>query len=789
MLSAGLSRVVNMLAVMVLLLMGTSRAAAAPLDIDIVDEEFGFCDGLVPERWTPMRVYIASRKEPFSGTLTVTYAQDGTQSTQLDLPVATTIGQVTPIEVAVCVPEALTQITFRFSESGSIRYREIKYELGGSLRQDPEYRDLPPEDGSGRRVIVFDGPRGLEEALTSRATFTPAPVAPGMPYFPNQPQNPTASPWLSTWSVNMPRERMPLAWVAYDCADLVVVRGDIGIGNDVVDSRALEALNAWVKAGGKLVVLVEPAGNAWARFVGTDGVVNMSEMQPQDMPTRARGVLLRKGEPEEGDDGKSGFASADKVSARWMTLTEMGASRGWTLEHSIATYPDGLGSSREVTLGTCAIGPVGFGTVMLVSCDPSKMSAVASNNATTRLWRDILTIILDRGTPRYKPSQNQLGTWYVGTSSGANDTERAALEYLFSNITRVPRLGHGTFIAIAGVVLVLALLVGPVDAIVLRKKGWRQHSWASALLWVAVASFASIAAPMIIRSSDDRAFRFASYDVIANENGAANFACREGATTILPGKGGLALVTDEGNGVVYRGASPIQKLARERPLGTILPLQQGVGETGTLRGVMPSVIGLRQWSVRAMLDQCPDAKSTHLASLRVECDIDAACSVRVQGLPAGASILQATVYAKTGWRVLGLSESTGAWSDPGPPHLLAPANWGVTSLESYAWRYDGRGRDDQAAFTGIGTPGVVNALPLSSTRSDTIDRLVETGQWACVYLHVLHWPSDVTIEQKNDVWATESQAVLRVLVPLKAPLTPLAPAATTTTTPSPSGQP
>ena len=753
----------------------TTKAAAAPLDVDIVDEDFGFCDGLVPERWSPLRVYIASRKEPFSGKLVVTYAQDGTQTARVVLPVATTIGQVTPIEITLSVPEGLTEVKFRFEDGGSMRSREFRYELGGSLRQDPDVRDLPPEDAVGRRVVMFDGPRALDDALTQRSGITP--MAPGMPAFSGQPANPVASPWVTTWKANLPRDKMPLTWAAYDSADVVVVRGDVGIGADAVDARTLEALKAWVKAGGKLVVLVEPAGDAWARFLDGAPVVEMSEIESRATSKRAVGVLGRRGEPEEGEDAIAGVAAADEMSARWMTLTETGVAKGWNLSHTITAFVDGA-SGKETTLGTCAIGPVGFGTVMLVSCDPAKMSAVVSSRATTRLWRDILTIILDRGTPRYQPSQNQWGTWYAGTSSGSNDTERAALEYVFSGITRVPNLGHGTFIAIAGVVLVLALLVGPFDAIVLRKRGWRQHSWATALLWVAIASAASIAAPMLIRSSDDRLFRLASYDAIAGKDGAVNLACREGATSILPGKGGLVQAKDQGNGVVYRGASPIVKRARERFAGTVLPLLQGVGETGTLRGITPTALSLRQWSVRAMLDECPEAKSPALSALRVECEIDAACVVRVRGLPPGASILRATVQTSRGWRALGTSTDPCEWSDPGPSQVNPSADWSVAPGSDRYFVYSTSAKD-QAAFNGVGAPGVARSLPLSGTRTDTIERMVATGQWACVYLHILHWPSDIALDP-GDGWTTESQAVLRVLVPLKTPTT-----ATPATAPTP----
>lgn len=774
MLGLRLSRWVWLVTAWVLLGACAPVARAAPADVDIVDEDFGFCDGLVPERWTPLRLNIASRKEPFSGRLTVSYAQDGTQGAQVELAVATTLGQVTPIEVAVCAPESLSQITFTFEHAQTGRIRRIRYERWGSNREDPDVRDLPPDDMIGRRVVMFDGPRGLDEALAQRSAALTAPSSPAEVY-PGQAQVPAASPWLATWRANLPRERMPLSWVAYDCADAVVVRGDVGIGANVVDSRAFEALMAWVKSGGKLVVLVETAGDGWARFVGGAGMVEVGELETRAIPSRARGVLLAPGDPEEGPDAKAGFAAADQVAARWIGVTELGKARGWSVEYPIAALPATGPSKSGQSLGVVAIGPVGFGTVMLVSCDPGKMPAVVGTSATTRLWRDILSIILDRGSPRYVPDQNSWAWRFSGKSSGANETERVALETVFSKITRVPSLGHGTFIAIAVVVLVLALLVGPVDAIVLRRKGLRQHSWATALLWIAVASAASVAAPMLIRSSEDRAFRLASYDAILGGNGGVEFACREGATTILPGKGGAVRLKDSGNGVVYRGASPIARRPGEGFTGSVLHLEQRLGERGTLRGVMPGVLALRQWSTRTMLDECPEETSPAISALRVELDLDKTCVLHVKGLAEKASLLRASVQTKQGWWVLTSTNNTGEWSDAGPAQRLPSADW---SAASGSERYFHGADESLSAFVGIGNPGASKSLPLSGTRTDTIDRLVASGEWACVHLHVLDWPMDVAIEPAVG-WKTESQAVLRVLVPLRKPSEPAAPAAST----------
>ncbi len=773
-----LSRLISLLAACLLLGAFASVARAAPADVDIVDEEFGFCDGLVPERWTPLRLSIASQKEPFSGRLTVSYAQDGTQGAQVELAVATTLGQVTPIEVAVCVPESLSQITFTFEHAQTGQIRRIRYERWGSYREDPDVRDLPPDDMVGRRVVMFDGPRGLDEALVQRSGVVPAPSSPAMAGFPGQAQVPAASKWLTTWRANLSRERMPLSWVAYDCADVVVVRGDVGIGADVVDSRALEALMAWVKAGGKLVVLVEPAGDGWARFVGGVGVVEVGELEARSIPSRARAVLLAPGDPEEGPDAQAGFAAADQIASRWMGVTELGKARGWSVEYPIATPPAIDPARNGQSVGVVAIGPVGFGTVMLVSCDPVKMPAVVGTSATSRVWRDILSIILDRGAPRYVPDQNSWAWRFSGKSSGANETERAALESVFSRITRVPSLGHGTFIAIAVVVLVLALLVGPVDAIVLRRKGLRQHSWATALLWIAVASAASVAAPMLIRSSEDRAFRLASYDAIMGGNGGVEFACREGATTILPGKGGVVRLKDSGDGVVYRGASPIERRPGQGFIGSVLPMEQRVGERGTLRGVMPGVLALRQWSTRTMLDECPEATGTALSALRVNLDLEKACVLHVNGLAEKASLLRASVQTKEGWRVLASTDNAGEWSAAGSAQKLPPADWSAAPGSEGSERYFQDTDESSTAFVGIGNPGVSKSLPFSGTRTDTIDRLVASGEWACVYLHVLDWPLDVAIEPAVG-WKTESQAVLRVLVPLRKPGDPVVPAAST----------
>jgi hypothetical protein len=765
----------------IVLCIARQASAAPPADVDIVSARFGFCDGLVPERWTPIVLTIASQREFFSGNLVVSYQQDASQTARVAVPVATTPGLTTSVEVVVCVPEAMRSLEFEFTDDATGRTRVIEYTLGSQV--DPDHRDLGSLDVTGRRLVLVDPPRSLESSFSARAMDL------------QRPELPTQGTWTNAQQGTLRPASMPLTWVAYDAADVVVVSGDLGLRDDnQVDPRAMEALMVWVRSGGRLVVLVEAAGEGWRRFLDQRALVEIEERGDHPVPKRAS-MILRGDTPgrdvvgvqwgkEELQRAGGEIAPAKAMPSRMIHLLEEGSRLGWTVEYSLDSTEV---SSQVGADGAVASGPVGLGMVTLMSFDPSKAASIATSVGATRLWRDVLTPMLEREHDRRLDPSNAFrpGRWNAGLSSGYSPETRSAISQVLSEMTAVPRLGLGAFLVIAVVVVTLALLVGPVDAIVLKRRGLRQHSWLSALAWICLASVASLVVPGMVRSGENRSFRIAEYDAMIDDRGTVALAAREGMTSVIAGGNGRIRLVDSADGAVHRGVSPMEASSSRHFGGATLTLHQGVHADGTLRGITPMDTGVRQWSVRAMMDEAPAVALPSLASLQVAAQREGAWRVSLQGLPTGAAVVSMAIETSDGWWTLAPDSpgaQPGVWTSSESPSITPPALWGGGLGGPQGWRLE---KDLRSAW--IEHPIGTLSLPLTQTRRDAISRYVRGGSWACVYIHASSWPPDVALAgtqgRAPQGWNTMSQAVLRLILPIEHRAPVLAPTEAPSNTP------
>lgn len=753
-----------------LLCSARSAIAAPPADIDIIDAKFGFCDALVPERWTPIELAISSQKAPFSGTLIVSYQQDASQSLRLVVPVATTPGAVTNAEVVVCVPEAIQSLTFEFIDDATQRTRRIEYQSGAMGGVDPNKRDLGSIDASGRRVVLVDAPRSLEEALSHRD-----PMA-GL-----RQEDPVVGPWATVWRGHAYEQTLPLMWAAYDAADVVVIPGDLGLrGDNRIDPRAMDALMAWVKSGGSLVVLVEPAGEGWKRFLGQLPLVDIADKNTSDAAPRIKAILDGSVPGRDvlgGVWGKEEFkkaggtiAAAASLQSRAIRLLPQGARRGWSVDYT----PDSVKSScNEGATGFVATGPVGFGMVTLIAFDPAQTPEVASTFAAARIWRDLLMPTLEREHDRrFNVGDNQR-IYYsrYSSPSGCSTEVRSSIAQLLSDMTQVPHLGHAAFVVIVLVILVLAALVGPVDSIVLKKRGWRQHSWLTALLWIALASAASLIAPSFIRSGSNRLFRVAEYDAIVEPSGRVSLATREGITSILPGANEILRFADTADGSVHRGVSPLAAGADHSYSLSTLALLQGTTGEANLRGIVPLESSMRQWSVRAFMDEAPAAAvPSPLATLHVSATRGNPWRVSLKGLPADTQILSMALETPDGFWTLEHTSESDTWAATGLSSAGYPGTWNGQRPVDDIWQ------NDHDPLARLARPSNTFTLPFSVLRRDAISRALKADTAVCLYVHCASWPMDFTLSGARNTpaqgWKTQSQAILRLLIPVERPLVP-----------------
>lgn len=353
---------------------------------------------------------------------------------------------------------------------------------------------------------------------------------------------------------------------------------------------------------------------------------------------------------------------------------------------------------------------------------------------------------------------------YTGLGSGSSPQAQDALHNTLTTITKVPRLGHGVFIAIAVVVVMLALLVGPVDSILLRRLQLRQHSWLSAIIWIGLACLLAAKAPSLVRSGDNAGFRLSVYDAIAAEDGSIRHASREGLLSLFPGRSELMQLEEPADGAMHRGVSLAAGSRRSEYVGGVLNLAQGVPRDGELRALPPVASSLRQWSLRATLDEAPAAARELPLNVRLEPNGER-WRLSVAGLRDGTRVTSAfaEVSGRRAIHLTRIGDEPGAFE--GRTLSSIELAWlrdtqRQRSSSSYGWRGGGPFSHDD--------PGEALALPLASTRRDAIARYLDTGAWACIHLAISDWTTPVVPHSPAGEWKLSSGAVVRVLVPIPA---------------------
>ncbi len=734
-----------------------------PATIEAV--RLGWRGHLISDCWSPARIYISGNSPyhngAFGGTLELLYAQDGSQSAQITVPIATTPGRVTPVEVAIALPQNASRLTVTLYNDAGRPVDSRRYSRGSD--------SLPATVLHATPVVLAVAERSGVTPTVTKAFEAPGLRAVGVganvPNF-GQP-TPARNPLDDMASITVTIDDLPESWAAYEGITAVVIGAD---EIAALPQARLAALRQWILSGGCVITRVGVATTGLAKlFEETPWRVEVLEQR-----TVAPGSELQRvfGEAipleKDGKTIETRAALHDSLPSRLLTLgpapspTDTDADV-WRVRWSPrdTTRINGLD-----TEGLLAEGPMGFGWVVVLATDPALLGTGADDAAARAAWRDVMRPVASELASRARDSQEYA---WGERGSGPDRSARIALRSTLNHLSSVPALGDGAFIIIGLCLLALAIAVGPFDAIFLGVKRKRQFSWATALVWIGIASIIAAAAPPLVRSGESKLQRLRVVDAIITPD--ATLAYHVGVTTIFAGSGGTVALTPTTpsaptapttalDSLWFRGISPlfVQPFDNTDPLSRFATVQRGSASDRARSNQLDQASPMRmgQWTFRTLMEQGPSTAPAAELRRPIVLERDGSTWTVRTALPPG-TLVEAHLRAGQVWQRLTLmpgGELRGAGdADTG--------NWTMRDAIARAEYY--RDLDFNC--------GMALELPGVRERSRTIDARLASGRWGVLYLHTNAAPPTLACRRlawagAGEPYASTEETVYRILVPL-----------------------
>lgn len=583
----------------------------------------GLAGSCPPDRWAPVRVSITPGTRPFSGFLFAEFPQDGTQDARVVVRAAATPGLESSVEFAAALPAEFTwlNLTLRDDSGREVSRLEIDtMDIGSPMQLAQLHRAANALVCVGEVSAVLA--LGRTQILGSGWGVSATPV---------EEEAKRAHRLGSLSALAVGAEDLPRSWAAYDACEALVVRPE---DSTRVDHRAIDAVRAWVQAGGRLVLVVDRFGDVWRRWApgGVEGFVTLDERRPveaellRDIVDAAASQRIDLSSERGGADAP---ASPVQAPGRLIRISEDAARDGWRLRWNVG---EGAGLVAE--------GPVGFGWVTLLGIDPGTIVR-GEDAASRKCWADALQGAIE---PYLRRSEGS------GASFGYAWRDDSGLASVLDHIAG-GKDGRGLgavtwwpFVAMSVLMLALAIAIGPLDAIGLRALKARHRSWLTALAWIGAATLVGLAMPAAFRagSSDkDTLGRVEVIDILVD--------AREGRQSFSPVRTGVSGYFSASSrswrveglepGSFARGASSVYRWGRSRswmpPFETVH--RSEASGAGFVSSQFPGdSIGQGQWTFRAFIDDGPASGSRWspvAASLSRSGD---EVRLRLSNLPAGA---------------------------------------------------------------------------------------------------------------------------------------------------------
>jgi hypothetical protein len=455
-----------------------------------------------------------------------------------------------------------------------------------------------------------------------------------------------------------------------------------------LSDREVQAVRLWVDSGGRLMIFARAPGRDLSRWLPGDFV----RIGTTDVDSGAAAISVE--------------------------VLEQGRRAGWTVRQV-----------PEAPLWV-ASGPAGLGWMHVVSTAPE---VVVADDALEDVWSALCS---------------ELGATTSSTvtnDSMYNLAEGSLVDGMVSQLGGAPGVPIWMFVLFTGS---MAILIGPIDRLLLKRLGQLHRSWMVATGWIVVFSGIAYVVPELLRSGPSRLVTASMIDVEAGRDD----AWMSGAVSLFTGQTeGVQIATSED-----ARSSWVRPL--RRAYAGMDPLSLKSFTSVQLIGGMMQPMRVGVWSFQS-----------YTRSGRVVMPYDVRIEPVNRGGPESWTVL---LRPPVGTMVLDAFLLTSPEDmEQGPRHRLAFEDVpdGVlrgrvsTTTRSIGWATLGEPGASVTSFDGEVSPDELRLLAGARRRSAVMEHMLSTGRWAMVMLSVDQPPADLI----NMDWEEQSHLTfLRIMVPL-----------------------
>lgn len=629
--------------------------------------DLGFSGNLPSGQWAPVRVVVSPMDDPLEAVARIVVKTPNNEGITTLVPVDTTPGKETIVSTTLWVPPSIASITVELSERGGGRVASTVY---GTLAGAQAVKLAPPTQmpiilgvGSSSLRLAFGNENyqrdffGPRDELL-RNRLAVAKVASAAP------QHAGGPPWL------------PTTPMAYQGLAVTVVDGQLAMG---LEPEGVRALREALISGGRLMI-VNADNNTLRAILG------------EHLPPR---LTVR---PGQRTNLPFALGGPGQITSRSFDTTAL--PLGW--------------NAVPATQSLAVEGPVGLGWVMVLGFDPDELADAGLVASTEKAWHGTLALMIEPQLERGRTSL--LGRELSDPSLGL-----PAVVNAINWVSRAPTVGFGAFIAIFAMMVGLAVALGPVDRLVLKRLRAMHRWWLAALAWIILASAGAWILPTRVRSGPTSVSSVRVIDAWQPTDGPTH-AWQTSIDGIFMNRSATIGLDDLDEG---SWLSPIVHPLQYTGVGSLI-----MAPTGST--MKPSPTTARLWTVRTFQQH---GATTPPVDARLELD-DGRYTLRLGGAMADA-VEVAAVRTSGRWlhvlpgaspRREGQSRVFRATRRDLTIHAPRHFDLGAIADNPYEYMYSHSGREREPP------PALAFRLPGSESRGSALEALSDTDQWAVVCL-------------------------------------------------------